>query len=179
MNVPRSEIVITEGEVPDYVYIVRSGHLSVTKHGEQGATLGPDDWFGEIGLLQRVPRTATVRTINETELWQIQGAEFLAALNESALPAAALLEGMSHDSPNSTTSNPSPTTCPRHRRRTSPPQPKQARRTAPNTNKYAKTDDSTETSNSRRHLSIELPEPPLSPPNDCPTHTVPSSEPQP
>ena len=67
----------------------------MSKHGEHVATLGADDWFGEIGLLQRVPRTATVRSASEAELWQIHGAEFLAALNESALPPAALLEGIS------------------------------------------------------------------------------------
>jgi len=94
-SVPRGEIVIAEGDAPDYLYVVLSGHLSVSKHGEHVATLAADDWFGEIGLLQRVPRTATVRTASAAELWQIQGAEFLAALNESAIPPAALLDGVS------------------------------------------------------------------------------------
>jgi len=94
-SLPRGEIVIAEGDAPDYLYVVRSGRLSVSKHGERVATLAADDWFGEIGLLQRVPRTATVRTASAAELWQIQGAEFLVALNESALPPAALLDGVS------------------------------------------------------------------------------------
>jgi predicted MFS family arabinose efflux permease len=95
MKAPGGEVVIAEGDVADSLYIVRSGRLDVSKGGEHVATLGADDWFGEIGLLQRVPRTATVRSAGEAELWQIQGAQFLAALNESALPPAALLEGMS------------------------------------------------------------------------------------
>jgi CRP-like cAMP-binding protein/predicted MFS family arabinose efflux permease len=96
VTVARGGVVIAEGDAPDHLYVLRSGHLTVTKHGEQVATLVPDDWFGEIGLLQRVPRTATVRSVSDAELWQISGAEFLAAVNESALPPAALLEGISN-----------------------------------------------------------------------------------
>lgn len=94
IKVTSGDAVIIEGDVADSLYIIRSGRLNVSKHGEHVATLGSDDWFGEIGLLQRVPRTATVRSAGEAELWQIHGAEFLAALNESALPPAALLEGV-------------------------------------------------------------------------------------
>jgi predicted MFS family arabinose efflux permease len=93
--VPRGELVIAEGAEPDCLFIVRSGHLDVTKEEQKVARLGPDDWFGEIGLLHRVPRTATVLSAETTELWQIPGADFLTALNESALPPAALLEGIS------------------------------------------------------------------------------------
>jgi predicted MFS family arabinose efflux permease len=93
--VPGGELVITEGAEPDCLFIVRSGHLDVTKEEQKVASLGPDDWFGEIGLLHRVPRTATVLSAETTELWEIPGADFLTALNESALPPAALLEGIS------------------------------------------------------------------------------------
>jgi CRP-like cAMP-binding protein len=93
--VPEGELIIAEGAEPDCLFIVRSGHLDVTKEEQKVASLGPDDWFGEIGLLHRVPRTATVLSAERTELWQIPGADFLTALNESALPPAALLEGIS------------------------------------------------------------------------------------
>lgn len=46
--------------------------------------MGPDDWFGEIGLLQRSPRTATVTTTTAATLWRIPGDEFLAAFAGSA-----------------------------------------------------------------------------------------------
>src|SRR5262249_13940521 len=88
--VPGGEAVITEGGEPDCLFIVRSGHLDVTKEEQKVASLGPDDWFGEIGLLHQVPRTATVMSAERTELWQIPGADFLTALNESALPPEAL-----------------------------------------------------------------------------------------
>jgi CRP-like cAMP-binding protein/predicted MFS family arabinose efflux permease len=93
--IPGGELVIEEGAEPDCLFIVRSGHLDVTKEEQKVASLGPDDWFGEIGLLHHVPRTATVLSAETTELWEIPGADFLTALNESALPPAALLEGIS------------------------------------------------------------------------------------
>jgi len=86
---------VREGDLPDDVYVVRTGEFDVIKHGVKVATLRPDDWFGEIGLLHDTPRTATVVAVTDAEVWQIHGAEFLAAINESAVPPTALLEGIS------------------------------------------------------------------------------------
>lgn len=47
--------------------------------------MDPDDWFGEIGLLERTARTATVTATAPAELWQIPGEVFLAALSEVAV----------------------------------------------------------------------------------------------
>ena len=83
--------VITQGDVPDDFYAVVSGRLgvySVDGAGEELINgLGPGDGFGEIGLLERVPRTATVRTLEPVVVQRIAGREFLAAVNGA--PAAA------------------------------------------------------------------------------------------
>ena len=42
--------------------------------------LGPDDWCGELGLLRRVPRTATVTAETDAVLWRIPGDELVTAL---------------------------------------------------------------------------------------------------
>jgi predicted MFS family arabinose efflux permease len=86
--------VVRQNDVPDHLYVVRAGEFDVVKDGVQVARLGPDDWFGEIGLLRQTPRTATVRAVGPGELWEIPGIEFLAAVNEASLPPAALLDGM-------------------------------------------------------------------------------------
>ena len=93
--VARDAEVVREGDLPDDLYVIRSGRFAVVKDGTTVATLATDDWFGEIGLLNDIPRTATVVAVTVGEVWRIHGAEFLAAINESALPPAALLEGIS------------------------------------------------------------------------------------
>jgi predicted MFS family arabinose efflux permease len=85
------EIVMSEGGVADMMYVVRRGTLDVYAAGEAGGaprlvnTMGPDDWFGEIGLLQRATRTATVTTTSPVSLWRIPGEVFLAAFETAAL----------------------------------------------------------------------------------------------
>jgi CRP-like cAMP-binding protein len=69
----------------------------VTARGESGAeqrlrTMGPETYFGEIGLLEHIPRTATVTAEAPTRLYRIDGDEFLEALTTTA-PATSLLEG--------------------------------------------------------------------------------------
>ena len=81
-------VVVREGDDPDDMWIVASGTLAVTSRGEAGgepvavAHLGPGDYFGEIGLLRDMPRTATVTTIEECALWRLPGAEFLRIVND-------------------------------------------------------------------------------------------------
>ena len=46
------------------------------------ATLGEGDYFGEIGLLEKRPRTASVIATDDTELYRIPGEDFLRIVNE-------------------------------------------------------------------------------------------------
>jgi hypothetical protein len=86
--------LIRQGDEPDDLFVIRTGSFEVVKDGVLVATVGADDWFGEIGLLRQTPRTATVTAATDAEVWEIPGADFLAIINESSLPPTALLEGM-------------------------------------------------------------------------------------
>ena len=79
------EAVLREGEAPVDLYVVDSGELVVRSRGEGGTErevnrMGPDDWFGEIGLLHGVPRTATVEAVTACRLVRIPGEVFLSSL---------------------------------------------------------------------------------------------------
>ena len=77
--------VVTQGEPGDAFYIVVDGQLSVTVDGRlRPHTLNPGDGFGEIAMLHRVPRTATVTAMIDCELLMIDAAQFLAAVTSSA-----------------------------------------------------------------------------------------------
>jgi CRP-like cAMP-binding protein len=47
-------------------------------------------YVGELGLLHHIPRTATVRTAQDSTLLRIDGGDFLSAL-EASLPSPSLL----------------------------------------------------------------------------------------
>jgi len=46
------------------------------------------DYFGEIGLIRRTPRTATVTAVTPCELWRIPADAFLSALSEAGVSGA-------------------------------------------------------------------------------------------
>ncbi len=59
------DAVALEGEGGLMFFVVESGELSVEVHGEAVSTLGPGASFGEIALIDRRPRTATVTAVND------------------------------------------------------------------------------------------------------------------
>lgn len=89
--------VIREGDRADAFYVIAAGRVSVTAQGEYEVArplgeMGVGEHFGEIGLVEQIPRTATVRTESSCDLLRIDGPALLAALTESA-PSAAFLDG--------------------------------------------------------------------------------------
>jgi hypothetical protein len=91
------QAIVREGEPADALYVILEGSVGVTARGETGGeqrlrTMGPETYFGEIGLLERIPRTATVTAEALTHCYRIDGDAFLDALTTTA-PATSLLEG--------------------------------------------------------------------------------------
>jgi cAMP-dependent protein kinase regulator len=82
--------VIRQGDRPDAFYVIRRGALQVIEEDpEAGAervlrTLGPGDSFGELGLLQGAPRAATVRALDEAQLFEVDKGTFDELLADAA-----------------------------------------------------------------------------------------------
>src|SRR5918996_612831 len=74
--------VVRQGDRPDAFYVVRHGLLEVIEENpERGTertlgTLGRGESFGELGLLERGPRTATVRAAESSEVFQVDKGTF-------------------------------------------------------------------------------------------------------
>jgi CRP-like cAMP-binding protein len=77
-------VVVSEGDDADDFFVVESGTFVATTVGVEVNNLGAQDWFGEIGLLRRAPRTATVTSTSPSVVWRIPGDVFLAAVTSSS-----------------------------------------------------------------------------------------------
>jgi MFS family permease len=81
--------VVRQGEPGDRFYVVRAGEADVAIDGRSRTTLGPGGYFGEIALLRRVPRTASVSARSDLELLALGRDEFVAAVTGHAESAEA------------------------------------------------------------------------------------------
>jgi MFS family permease len=83
VSVAAGETVFARGDRGDRFYAIASGRVVVDVDGE-ARELGPGDFFGEIALLRDVPRTATVRTVDDVRLYAIERHDFIAAVTGHA-----------------------------------------------------------------------------------------------
>ena len=77
------ETIFEQGEEGRHVYVVKTGNVEVVHHRPGGAAevlkvLGPGDHFGEMALLGRAPRNATVRTVTAVQVFKMSGSNFAA-----------------------------------------------------------------------------------------------------
>ena len=83
VRVTPGQVVVRQGDPADRFFHVLDGTFEVAQTKDPGGaprflrTLGPDDVFGEIGLLRGVPRTATVTATGDGTLLAIDGERFL------------------------------------------------------------------------------------------------------
>jgi MFS family permease len=97
VRVAAGQEVVRQGDPGDRFYVIETGAANVVGNGRLLATLGPGDGFGEIALLRRVPRTATVRAATDLELQALTCDRFLPVVTgfpPSAREAGAEVEEM-------------------------------------------------------------------------------------
>jgi MFS family permease len=106
VHVPAGQAVFRQGDPADRFYVIEAGMADVIGDGHLITTLGPGDGFGEIGLLRRVPRTATVRAATDLELQALRCDRFLPVVTgfppsarEAAASVAEMLGRFGQDGP--------------------------------------------------------------------------------
>jgi MFS family permease len=80
LEAPAGTDVVREGDPGDRFYVVADGELEVTHGGRPLRTIGRGEGFGEIALLENVPRTATVTARTDARLYALDKPTFLASV---------------------------------------------------------------------------------------------------
>jgi len=98
-SVPRSTTVISGGDMTDSLYIVLTGRLKVMMSDSDGkevilSFLGAGEFFGEMGLIDDAPRSATVVAIEPCELLYISKRDFKKCLAENFDITMAVMRGL-------------------------------------------------------------------------------------
>jgi signal transduction histidine kinase len=94
-TVEPGECLIVEGEVGNSLIVILTGEVEVVRDTGDAETslarFGPGSFVGEMALIDRGPRTATVRALTSAEILEISRDEFERLLNESPDACRVLL----------------------------------------------------------------------------------------
>ena len=95
------EIIVRQGDPPDGFYIITKGEAEVYLEEEDGkerplAKLESGQYFGEIGLMNRSNRVATVRAIGKVELLKLDRVTFGTLMQESEMSGQEVTKVMDY-----------------------------------------------------------------------------------
>jgi len=84
----RGALIVRVGEATDALYIILSGRVKVQISDAQGhevilAVMGPGEFFGEMGLLDDLPRSASVEALESCQMLRLPKSGFIACLKDN------------------------------------------------------------------------------------------------
>ena len=96
---PRGTTIIAAGDATESLYVVISGRLKVMMSDDEGrevilSILGPSEFFGEMGLIDDSPRSATVITLEPCELLVLSKRDFKKCVAENFEMAMTVMRGL-------------------------------------------------------------------------------------
>lgn len=93
------ETIVRQGEMGDCMYVIQDGRVEVLRE-DGGRTfrlseLGTGEFFGEMALCEKAPRSATVRAVGEVRALTVDRRTFLRRVQEDPSLAFRVLKAMS------------------------------------------------------------------------------------
>jgi CRP-like cAMP-binding protein len=80
LDVPAGSVLCKEGQRGHEFFVIIEGEAEVTRGGKRLATIGSGEFFGEIALLERVVRTATVTATTPLRFFVVSDSAFNSVL---------------------------------------------------------------------------------------------------
>lgn len=91
---PPDHVIARQGEIGTGFFVVVEGSVRVVRDGEELAVLGPGEFFGELSVLDRMPRNAMVAAEVPTTCLALASWDFEAVLLEQPALTLAILRGV-------------------------------------------------------------------------------------
>ena len=96
VEVPKGKVLVEEGRIGLEFFLIVDGKAVVTRNGRKVATLGPGDYFGELALLDRRPRSASVVSETEMDLLVLSQRQFNGLLESVPTISRKMLAAMAN-----------------------------------------------------------------------------------
>lgn len=94
VTAPAGRVLVEEGTIGREFFFIVDGQASVRRGGRRIAALGPGNYFGELALLDRQPRSATVVADSDMVLLNMGQREFNGLLEDVPALSRKLLAAM-------------------------------------------------------------------------------------
>jgi CRP/FNR family transcriptional regulator, cyclic AMP receptor protein len=94
VDFPPNHVIARQGEIGTGFFLVVSGSVRVIRGGQEVAVLGPGEFFGELSVLDGLPRTAQVVSREPTRCLALASWDFEQALLDSPTLALSILRGL-------------------------------------------------------------------------------------
>jgi CRP-like cAMP-binding protein len=96
LQVSSGKVIVEEGTVGREFFLILEGQAVVRRGGRKVAILGPGQYFGELALLDRAPRNATVVAETDMLVLVLGQREFAGILDGLPPVSMKLLQAMAH-----------------------------------------------------------------------------------
>lgn len=86
--------IVLQGQVGTGLYVIVAGSVRVMRGSDELAVLGPDDFFGELSVIDQQPRSASVQAIESTRCLALASWDLLDLLETDPKLAQNMLRGL-------------------------------------------------------------------------------------
>lgn len=94
LDLPAGKEMATEGDRGREFFVLLNGEAEVTKHGSRINTMKKGDFFGEIALVTKMPRTATVTATSDVDVLVITERDFDSLLKKTPEIGRSIAEAL-------------------------------------------------------------------------------------
>jgi len=95
VDFPAEHVIARQGEIGTGFFVVIEGRVRVVRDGEELARLGAGDFFGEMSVIDGLPRVAQVVTVEPTRCLALASWEFERLILDHPTIGLAILRGLS------------------------------------------------------------------------------------